>query len=53
MMLVLVILCVEWTTAARLSQTVMKKMTFVLPGARKERTVGGKEIKEEICADVG
>ena len=54
MLLVLGILCVEWTTAAAgLRHAVMKKMTFVLPGARKERTVGGKEIKEEICADVG
>ena len=31
----------------------MKKMTCVFHGGRKERTVGGKEKKEEICADVG
>ena len=28
-------------------------MTCVLLRARKKRTVGGKEEKEEICADVG
>ena len=53
MLLVLGILCVEWTTAAGFSHAVMKKMTFVLHRARKRMTVGGKVIKEEICADVG
>ena len=31
----------------------MKKMTCVFHGERNKRTVGGKEKKEEICADVG
>ena len=31
----------------------MKKMTCVFHGERNKRTVGGKEEKEEICADVG
>ena len=53
MMLVLLGLCVELTTAASFSHAVMKKMTFVRDRARKVRTVGGKEEKEEICADVG
>ena len=47
------VLCAEWTTAVSSSHAVIRKMTCVLLGAGKERTVGGLKVLEIICVDVG